>query len=219
MLKKAVICSGLFLMCATAVLAGPYDEVMRKYSQEAYFTGFAEVQASGDRYKDRRRVEVLSRLDIAKKIKVTIKSNTVDIMCERSGNAVFDDKSECINMITEVVEESVDEVLEGAEIAEIGEDKAKGTVYAVAVLQKKTAAERAAVSSRESFEKAKEHLEKARVAEDETARQEQANKAKAELMKGMTYVGSVSALDEVRSNAVSSFDELAQEIKKIEENN
>src|SRR3972149_6979403 len=219
MLKKAVICSGLFLMCATAVTAGPYDEVMRKYSQETYFTGFAEVKASGDQYKDRRRVEVLSRLDIAKKIKVTIKSNTVDIMCERSGNAVFDDKSECINMITEVVEESVDEVLEGAEIAEIGEDKAKGTVYAVAVLQKKSAAQRAAVSSRESFEKAKEHLEKARVAEDETARQEQANKAKAELMKGMTYVGSVSALDEVRSNTVSSFDELAQEIKKIEENN
>lgn len=217
MFKKAVFCAGVLIISASAVSAGPYDEAMSKFPSDAYFTGFAEVRASGDQYKDRRRVEVLSRLDIAKKIKVTIKSNTVDIMCERGGNAVFDDKSECVNMITEIVEESVDEVLEGAEIAEAGEDKAKGTVYAIAVLRKEKAAERAEAGSRESFEKVKGLLEKARAADDETAKQEQADRAKTELIRGMTYAGSVTALDDARSNAASLFDELALEIKKIED--
>ena len=119
MLKKAVLGLGFLLLSVTAAVAEPYDEAKRKYPSEFYLIGFAEVQASGDSYKDRRKVEVLSRLEIAKKIKITIKSNTVDIMCEQQGNVVFANKSECVNMITEVIEESVDEVLEGTGIVEM----------------------------------------------------------------------------------------------------
>lgn len=217
MFKKIAFCTGVLLSCASVVSADPYDEALRKFPSDAYLTGFAEVRASGDQYKDRRRVEVLSRLDIAKKIKVTIKSNTVDIMCERGGSVIFEDKSECVNMITEVVEESVDEVLEGAEIAEAGEDKAKGTVYAIAVLLRKKAAEQAEAGARESISTAEKHLKKASILKDEARKQEEVDKAKAELMRGMTYAGGVTALDEARSNAASLFDELALEIKKFED--
>lgn len=216
MLKKLVLGFGILLISAAAALADPSDEAKRKYPPEFYLIGFAEVQSSGDSYKDRRRVEVLSRLEIAKKIKITTKSNTVDIMCEQQGNVVFDNKSECVNMITEVVEESVDEVLEGSEIAEVGENKAKGTVYAVAVLPKKKAAERADLGSKQSFENAKQHIENAKAAPGEAAKQEEVKKAKAEVVKAMAYTSGKSAIEEVRARADSGFDDLAREIKKME---
>ena len=217
MLKKAVLGFGILLISAAAALADPYDEAKRKYPPESYLIGFAEVQSSGDSYKDRRRVEVLSRLEIAKKIKISTKSNTVDIMCEQQGNAVFDNKSECVNMITEVVEESVDEVLEGSEIAEMGENKAKGTVYAIAVLPKKKAVEKAEMASKQSLENAKQHVENARAAAGEAEKQDEVKKAKAEVVKAMAYTGGKSAIEEVRARADSGFDELAREIKKGED--
>lgn len=216
MLRKSVLGLGIFLIYTAAALADPSDEVKRKYHPEIYLIGFAEVQASGDSYKDRRRAEVLSRLEIAKKIKITTKSNTVDIMCEQQGKTVFANKSECINMITEVVEESVDEVLEGSEIVETGEDKAKSMVYAVAVLPRKKAAEKAAMGSKQSLENAKQHIENAKTATDGAEKQEEVKKAKAEVLKAMAYAGGKSAIEKVKASAERGFDDLAREIKKLE---
>lgn len=216
MLRRMLIVLIAAAACASYAMAEPLDELKKRFPADFYLIGFAEVKASGDSYKDRRRVEVLSRLDIARKIKITTKSRTVDATCEQHGNEFFGNKIECINMITEIVEESVDEVLEGSEIVEVGENKAKGTFYAVATLPKKKAGEKADDGSRESLEKAKQHLDNAKTAPDEAKKKEEIKKAKAEVAKGMAYASEKSAIEDVRERGNNMFGDLSEEIKKLE---
>ncbi len=154
----------LSLFVATAA-AESYGDVKERYPSDAYIIGIAEVQSSGDVYKDRRRSEVLARLEIAKQIRVVIKEKTIDIMCEGGGKVLFDNQTECQNQIIMVVEESVEEVIEGSRIVDTGEDKVKEIYYAVVVLPRKEVASKAEEGYKESIEKARQYLDRARVSE------------------------------------------------------
>lgn len=201
---------GLMPLFVVLARAESVEEIKKKYPADSYLIGVGTVSSSGDSYKDRRRTEILARLEIAKAIKVTIKENTVDIICERQGKALYDNKSECVSQFTMMVEESVDEVLEGANIVDAGEDKGKGIYYAVAVLPKKHAAAKADDASKDAMEQAKEHLEKAKTAKDENIKKEETRKAKEELKKGLTYEGEKAAIEKTRQNADDLYKALAE---------
>lgn len=216
MKKLFLLLMGLMPLFVVSAAADSVDDIKNKYAPDTYLIGVGIVQSSGDSYKDRRRAEILARLEIAKAIKVTIKENTVDIMCERQGKALYADKSECVNQFTMMVEESVDEVLEGSKIVDSGEDKAKGICYAVAVLPKTKAAEKADEAAKEAQDNAIEHLEKVKTAEDENIKKEEAKKAKDELKKSLAYEGEKAAIEKTRQNADELFKQLAGEIAKVE---
>ena len=205
----------LFFIVSTA-WAGPIEELRGKYPSESYLIGVGEVQLSEDSYKDRRRAEMLARLEIAKIIKVTIKETTTDFTCERTGKILFENKAECVNQFTMLVEESVNEVLEDSKIVDAGEDKTRGVYYAVAVMLRSQATVRMEDGFTEAIEKVKGHIEVAKTTEDEAKKKEEIEKAKEELMKGLSFAAERSGIDKVRESSSELIDKLAVEINKIE---
>ena len=115
-----------------------------------------------------------------------------------------------------LVEESVDEVLEGSEIIDAGEDKTRGVYYAVAIMLRTQAAMRAKNGFTEAIEKVKGHIEVAKTIADETKKNEEVQKAKKELLKGMSFASEKPVIDKVRESSSELFDELAIKINKIE---
>lgn len=216
MIKVLLLLLGLMPLFVVSAAADSIDDIKKKYTSDVYLIGVGTVQPSGDSYRDRRRSEILARLEIAKAIKVTIKENTVDMMCERQGKALYSDKSECVNQFTMIVEESVEEVLEGSKIVDAGEDKGRGIYFAVAVLPKTKAAEKADEAAKEAQDIAKEHLDKAKTAKDENIKKEETKKAKDELKKSLAYKGEKEAIEKTRQNADDLFEALAGEIAKVE---
>jgi len=206
----------LALVCCSAGVAGAdaLEETQKNYPTDAYLVGVGMVQPSKDAYKNKRRAEILARLEIAKMIKVTIKENTVDVMCERQGKTVYDSKSDCVSKFTMLVEESVDLVLEGSKIVDSGESK--GMYYAVAVLPKDQTAARAEEAAKNAQQQAREHLDKAKKAGAASVKKEETDKAKAELRKSLAYAGEQTAIDKTRQHADDAFNQLATELHALE---
>ena len=59
-----------------------YDSIQEEYPKANYIVGVGEGKKSDSPVKDKRVAEVLARLEIAKQIKVRIREETIDIMCE-----------------------------------------------------------------------------------------------------------------------------------------
>lgn len=188
---------------------------MNRYPTTEYIIGYVEVQASGDAYKDRRRTEILARLEIAKQIKVSIKSAAIDIICEGEGKLLFDKMVPCKNQVAEVVETSVDLFLEGSKIVDTGENKPKGAYYAVAVFPKREGALKAADAYKESVENTSRHIKKAKTAEDASTKNEELIKAREELLKSAAYNSEKNALENTKESSDELFNELAGEIAKV----
>lgn len=120
-------------------------KIMHSYPYEKFMIGVGIVEISGDEYKDRRGAEILARLEIAKLIRTTIKESSIVVLCEGKAKTLYDNQIDCINHYEEILEESVDEVLEGSQIVETGDIKKsdKSIFYAIAVLPKKAANDKA----------------------------------------------------------------------------
>lgn len=206
----------IFVFLVSTAWAGSIEELMKRYPSESYLIGVGEVQLSEDNYKDRRRAEMLARLEIAKTIKVTIKETTTDFACESTGTILFDNKSECVNQFTMLVEESVNEVLEDSKIVDFGEDKTRGVYYAVAIMLRSQAAMKTDEGFTEAIEKVKEHIEVAKITSDEEKKNEEIQKAKKELLKGLSFVSERSVMDKVKYSSSELIDNLVDEINKIE---
>lgn len=131
-------------------------------------------------------------------------------MCEGSVKALYDSQRDCQNHFEEIIEESVDEVLEGSRIVDAGEIKVQGTnqYYAVAVLPKKDAMAKAEAKSKESEERAKEHIAKAKAATDEDTRKEETKNAKEEIKKVEAYNSEKDALGQVKQDSKYLYDKL-----------
>lgn len=135
MMKHGHLFLSLLLICYNnPAWADSYTDIENKYPPDTYIVGIAEAESSGNIYNDKTRVEILARLEIAKQIRVRIKEESLDIMCEGEGKAIFGGVSECRNQISAIVETTVDEFLRDSQIVESGEDKDRGVYYAVAVL-------------------------------------------------------------------------------------
>lgn len=213
------ILSAFIIIClvVTAAFASEYEGIYKKYPLEKYLVGVSEVESSGDSYKDRRRTEILARLEIAKVIRVKIKQTTIDVMCEGPGTVVYASIAECRNQFVMVVEETVDEVLYGSRIVEAGLDEGRGIYFAVAVMLISEASGRAGEGVKRSIVKAKELVDKAREADDPAEKKALLDRASEDYKKGMAYEAEWAAIEETRANAAGAFDELGAELKRIEQ--
>lgn len=213
MLKELFsFCILLFLAvpAASAPASPSYNEVYSQYPKDKYLVGIGEAARSANPLNDKRITEVLARLDIAKQIKIRLREETVDIMCEGGSAKLFKNTSECKNEFIMIVEATVDEFLEGSRIVTNGEKE--GIVYAVAVMPKAEAVKDLDNRVKESADKTKENLEKARKGDKEAL-----NDAKDEYMKAVTYNKEKEMIEGVRGRASGMFDELEKELVKLRE--
>ena len=135
MMKNGHLFLSLLLICYNnPAWADSYTDIENKYPSDTYIVGIAEAESSGNIYNDKTRVEILARLEIAKQIRVRIKEESLDIMCEGEGKTAFAGMEECRNQVSTVIETTVDEFLRDSQIVESAEDRDRGVYYAVAVL-------------------------------------------------------------------------------------
>lgn len=210
-----ILPSFLMLIILTVLTAGAtagtsYDNVFAEYPKDKYLVGIGETGSTGNYLNDKRVAEVLARLEIAKQIKVRLKEETVDIMCEGGTAKLFKDILQCRNEFIMVLEVTVDEFLEGSRIVTHGEKD--GTVYAVAVMPKAEAVKDLDAMAKESTDKTKENIEKAKKGDREAAKD-----AQEEYMKAVTYDREKEMLDGIRSHASDMFDDLEKELVKLGE--
>ncbi|MBI5665966.1 MAG: LPP20 family lipoprotein [Nitrospirae bacterium] len=198
----------LMVLLAGASAGQSTDNIYKEYPKDKFLVGTGETAATGKPLNDKRVAEVLARLEIAKQIKVRLKEETVDIMCEGSSARLFKDILQCRNEFIMVVEVTVDEFLEGSKIVNHWEKD--GTVYAVAVMPKAEAVKELDSKVKESADKAKGNIEKAKKGDKEAAQD-----AQEEYMKAVTYDKEKEMLDGVRSNAANMFEELEKELVKL----
>ncbi|MBI5409169.1 MAG: hypothetical protein HZA14_07375 [Nitrospirae bacterium] len=210
-IKILIACFALlFLISLTAAgyAESPYDGINKEYPKNVYIVGLGEVNKTGKPMNDNRRAEVLARLEIAKQIKVRLKEETIDIMCETGKSNLFKDKQECRNEFVMMVEVTVDEVLKGSSIVERGE---KGDlVFAVAVLMRAEAARDLEKNTNDALNKTKEEIEKAKKGDKDSAA-----KAKEEYMKAVTYDKERTLIEDTKAHASETFEELEKELAKL----
>ncbi|RJR15912.1 MAG: hypothetical protein C4581_11200 [Nitrospiraceae bacterium] len=198
----------LIALADGASAGSAYDNVYAEYPKDKYLVGIGETGRTGNFLNDKRVAEVLARLEIAKQIKVRLKEETVDIMCEGGAARLFKDMRECRNEFVMVVEVTVDEFLSGSKIVSHWEQD--GIVYAVAVLPKAEAVKELDDRSKESADRTRENIEKAKNGDDGAA-----GEAQREYMKAVTYDREKEMLDGVRSRSSDMFDELEKELVKL----
>lgn len=185
-------------------------KIVHNYPSEKYIIGVGIVVLTGDEYKDRRGAEILARLEIAKLIRTTVKGSSIIVKCEGKAKTLYDNKMDCRNHFEEIVEESVDEVLEGSRIIEAGDIKkaGKNMFYAIAVLPKKGAVEKAETLLKQAEGNAKVHLDNAVSANDAGIRDTETKKAREELKKAEAYDSEKDALERVKQDADSLIEQL-----------
>jgi len=200
----------LLLVMQSEVPAGSsFDTIYAEYPKDRYLVGIGETVSTGKFLSDKRIAEVLARLEIAKQIKVRLKEETVDIMCEGGTARLFKDMLECRNEFVMVVEVTVDEFLAGSKIVSHWEQE--GIVYAAAVMPKAEAVKELDNRANESADRTREHIEKAKKGDSGAA-----GDAQKEYMKAVTYDREKEMLDGVRSRASDLFDELERELVRLE---
>ena len=212
MLKHLFTCF-LFILLAFSTAdtwgGSSLKEVYKKYPKAKYLVGIGEAEKSGNNLTDKRISEVLARLEIAKQIKVRLREETVDIMCEGGSQRLFKDILQCKNQFIMIVEATVDEFLEGSRIVEHGTDE--GIVYAVAVMPRAQAVEELNGKVKQSLDTTKEKIEKAKEGDKKAAAD-----AQEEYMKAVTYDKERELLDGVKDRASDMFDELEKELVKLQ---
>jgi len=206
----------LIALLAPGTTFASASEVSSDYPKSLYIVGIGEVQSSGDELKDRRRAEILARLEIAKQLRVRVKEESMDIMCEGKTSGLFKAASECRSSVSSLIEVTVDEVLVGSRIADTKKDEAKGAYYAVAILPRKEAAAKIENDLKLAIERAKDSLNEARAISDPETKKALIEKAKEELIKGIVYESERSALVETKARAKEIFERLAEEIRKAQ---
>ena len=203
----SMIFSPVVSYAASATLA---ETAYLEYPQSVYLVGVAEVPKTDNPYNDERVAEVLARLDIAKQIKVRIKSESIDRQCEGTTYKIFRDQGECRSEFSAIIEETVDEFLAGSRIVKHGEKE--NLVYAIAVLKRKGAAENLNEKAGAAVDSAKEELNQA-----EKGDMSSLKKAEASYKKAVVLDKEKEIIDGVKSNAAKAFDNLGQEIVRIKE--
>jgi hypothetical protein len=188
--------------------ASPYDEIYTEYPKNKYLIGIGEVNKTNNTIQDKRIAEVLARLEIAKQIKVRLREETLDIMCEGSFERLFKDALKCRNEFIMIIEVTVDEFLRGSKIVTHGERD--GIVYAVAVMPRTQAVVELDKNIQKSINKTREEIEKAKQGDSESIEE-----AEKEFMKAVTYNKERELIEGVKGHASEIFEELEKELVKL----
>jgi hypothetical protein len=216
LIKTCIILLCTLLFFATSACADLLADIKSRYSSEAYLVGIGLANSSGNPIKDRRCAEIFARLEIAKSIKVTIQEKSVDLMCSQQEKGIYADRSECRNEFSMIVQESVDQVLEGSRIVETIEDKSNGVFYAVAILPRLQAAQKAEKAVVGSRADAELHLDRAKSAISAPEKIAEISRAKEDFKKVIAYESEKSAIQKSASNADEMFGQILSEIGRVE---
>ncbi|MBI5194470.1 MAG: LPP20 family lipoprotein [Nitrospirae bacterium] len=205
----------IVLLINAYAYAGVVQDIAKKisttYPSESNIIGVGIVESSNNDYMDRRRAEVSARAELAKEVKVAVKTNFISAKtCEGEVKALFKDPIACNIYMGDIIEESVDVVLEGTRIVDAGEFKQEGRTYyyAIAVLAKKDAIAKVVENATDAQANAQEHLDKANAAKDEEIKKEEKAKAEDEMKKVVAYESQGDALEKVRQDRASFFKKL-----------
>lgn len=213
-MKRIFIAISFFVfMCVVSVsfAESVNKDVYLEYPREKYLVGIGEANKTDNTLKDKRIAEVLARLEIAKQIKVRLREETIDIMCEGGAQRLFKDILQCKNEFIMIVEVTVDESLKGSNIVRFWEQN--GIVYAAAVMPRNTAVKGIEKNRQESIDKTRDSIEKAKEGDKESIKE-----AQKEYMKAVTYDKEKELIDGVKSRASDVFEELEKEIVKLKDN-
>jgi hypothetical protein len=194
------------MVVSSAFAESPYDGAYGEYPKHSYIMGIGEVEKTENLIKDKRVAEVLARAEIARQIKVRLKEETIDIACEGTPGKVLGGH-ECKNVFLMVIEQSVDEVLVGSRIVRTGEHD--GIVYAVAILPRKQTVKELDRNLKESLNKAKESIERAKKGDKSYI-----ERAQKDYMKAFTYKKEKEAI-QGEGHSSDLLEELEREIVKL----
>lgn len=197
-------------VAAHAASEALYETAYMEYPRSIYIVGVAEVPRTESPFNDQRVAEILARLDIAKQIKVRIKSESVDRLCEGETHKIFGDHGECHSEFSAIVEETVDEFLAGSRIVKHGEKD--NLVYAIAVLERKNTAGHIDEKAAGAVENAKEELKKA-----ENGNEESLKKAEDAYKKAVVLDKEKEIVDGVKSNSAAVFGNLEKDLVHLKE--
>lgn len=189
-----------------------YDDIYAEYPRDSYLIGIGEINSTGNVLKDRRTVEVLARLEIARQIRVRVKEETIDIMCQGGKSRLFADGSECKDEVFMVVESSVDEFLQGSRVVRHGERE--GITFAVAVMARKGVAKELDEKTGEAIEETRKYIDKSKGGDPKALK-----KAEEEYMKAVVYDREKDIIQGVRGRADKVFDDLEKELMKLKGKN
>lgn len=206
---KRLVLIFVFTLAATYSYGSSlHDDIYREYPKENFIVGIGESKRTDNPLKDKRVAEVLARVDIARQIKVRVKEDTVDIMCEGKRLGFFNGKVECENQFVMVIETSVDEFLHDSNIVRYEERGER--IYAVAVLKRRVKSEALQEKTNMALESARKNLEKAGKGNSRALK-----KAQEEYLKAFVYDKERAIVEGVRQRSSTLFDELAEEIIKL----
>lgn len=208
MISMIPIASAESLFDEKAILTEIYIE----YPRESYLAGIGKTSKTKNFLKDKRIAEVMSRVEIARQIKVSVKEETLDIACEGSIGKIFTNSLECKNEFVMIIEQSVDEVLVGPRIVSHGEKE--DIVYAVAVLPRIKVGEKFEKNINESVNRIRESIEKAKKGDRDSLKT-----AQEEYVKAVAYDKEKEQIEGIKSRASEVFKELEKEIVKLKETN
>jgi hypothetical protein len=186
------------------------DKIRIDYPGNQYIVGIGEANRTGNSIIDKRIADIMARREIASQIRVRIKEETVDIMCEGGAAGIFKDKGQCQNAFVSMVEATVDEFLKGSKIVDRGQKE--GVVYSVAVMARKEAVEKLDKNIDDSISKTRENIKKA-----EKGNPEAAAEAREEYLKARAYDKEREVIGGVMDRSSDMFDELEKDIEKLME--
>jgi len=201
-------------MCAAFISVGSamaeddlYQDIYARYPRTAYVVGIGETSGTGSALRDQRVAEVLARRELATQIRVEVAEVAIDIACSGGARKVVGE-DDCRDEFTSVLETRVDEFIQGSRIVEHGEYQ--GRIYAVAVMEKKGAAQELQDEAGAAVDQAKKEVQRAQ-AGDDGARE----RARDEYLRARALAAQGDALSGVKGRADKMFEELEQEISNL----
>ena len=178
------------------------DEYSRQYPSGQYILAIGQAKLTKNRNVDVRIATISARALIAQQIKVRIKQTfIVSTSCDGSTGKLFSKKEECQNSVVSTIEQTVEEVLVGANPVKTGEED--GMVYAIVVLPLATAVQKLDDSIDNALLQAKDSLKSAKKEGDENYIKARDEYLKAKMLKQQT-----ETLGGTKNNSEKAFQEM-----------
>ena len=182
------------------------DEFEKQYPSGQYILAIGQAKLTKNRNVDIRIATISARALIAQQIKVRIQQTfVVSTSCDSSTGKLFSKKEECQSSVVSTIEQTVEEILVGANPVKTGEED--GMVYAVVVLPLAPTAQKLDESIDNALQLAKSSLKSAKNDGDENYVKARDEYLRAKMLKQQT-----EALGGAKNNSEKAFLEMEQEL-------
>lgn len=202
-------CMLYFSLSTIAAASSMEEEFIKQYPVDRFIVGIGQAKITKNRNLDERIATITARALIAQQIRVRIKQTFVaTTTCEGATGKLFAKNTECQNSVVSTIEQTVEEVLVGANAVKTGVEG--GMVYAVVVLPLAVSAQKLEESIDDALNQAKDSLKSAKKDGGESY-----IKARDYYLKAKMLSKEKESLDGSRSNAERAFQEMEEELIKL----